>query len=51
MSLFLLQLYCELKKMFARKRTYIGFGTFLVMEGLILFFINQPKHRAGFSST
>ena len=37
--LFLSQLRSELKKMFARKRTYIGFGAFLFLEGLILFLI------------
>lgn len=48
MNLFLLQLSGELKKMFARKRTYVGFGVFLAMEGLVLFFINQPHPRAFF---
>lgn len=48
MNLFLLQLLYELKKMFARKRTHIGFGAFLCMEGLVMFFLSQPKHRAYF---
>ena len=37
--LFLRQLVGELKKMFARKRTYIGFGAFLTLEGIILLLI------------
>ena len=37
--LFLRQLAGELKKMFARKRTYIGFGAFLALEGIILILI------------
>ena len=40
--LFLLQLRFELLKLFARKRTYIGFAAFLGMEGFILFFLNRP---------
>jgi ABC-2 type transport system permease protein len=48
MSLFLFQLYYELKKMFARKRTYIGFGAFLAMEALVLFSLSQPRRRAYF---
>ena len=34
--------------MFARKRTYIGFGAFLLMEGLVLFMINLPGPRGHF---
>jgi ABC-2 type transport system permease protein len=48
MSLFLYQLGNELKKLFARKRTYIGFGAFLLVEILILFLLNLPKPRASF---
>ncbi len=48
MSLFFFQLRNELRKLFARKRTYIGFGAFLLMEGVILFMINLPKPRAHF---
>ncbi|HWB61299.1 MAG TPA: ABC transporter permease, partial [Chthoniobacteraceae bacterium] len=45
MSLFLHQLGNELKKMFARKRTYIGFGAFLAMEFLILVLVNTPPSQ------
>src|SRR5271166_6213445 len=38
--LFLTQLRFELLKMFARKRTYIGFGAFLLMECIILMICN-----------
>ena len=31
--------------MFARKRTHLGFGAFLAMEGLMLFFFNLPHAR------
>jgi ABC-2 type transport system permease protein len=46
--LFLTQLRFELLKMFSRKRTYIGFGAFLAMEGLVLFLFNLPKPKASF---
>lgn len=36
MNLFLLQLRGELRKLFARRRTYIGYGVFLVFEALLL---------------
>ena len=36
MSLFFLQLHGELWKLFARKRTYLGFGVFLGVETLVL---------------
>ena len=42
MSLFLLQLRGELWKLFARKRTYLGFGVFLGVETLILFLWQLP---------
>jgi ABC-2 type transport system permease protein len=45
MPLFLTQLRFELLKMFSRKRTYIGFAAFLLMEGVILFFLSLPKPR------
>lgn len=48
MPLFLTQFRFELVKMFSRKRTYVGFGAFLVMELLILFLLNLPKPRASF---
>jgi ABC-2 type transport system permease protein len=42
MGLFFLQLRGELLKLFARKRTYLGFGVFLGMEMLILMFFQLP---------
>src|SRR5438270_1260022 len=48
MSLFLFQLRNELKKLFARKRTYLGFAAFLLLESVILFMLNRPKPRAEF---
>ena len=42
MSLFLLQLRGELWKLFARKRTYLGFGVFLTVETLILILWQLP---------
>jgi len=38
--LFLHQLRGELRKMFARKRTYIGFGAFIVLEIVLLIFLH-----------
>ncbi len=43
MSLFFLQLRGELWKLFARKRTYIGFGAFLALEIVILILFQLPK--------
>jgi len=43
MSLFLLQLRGELWKLFARKRTYLGFAVFLALELLILLLFQLPK--------
>ena len=43
MSLFLLQLRGELWKLFARKRTYIGFGVFFAIELIILVLFQIPK--------
>jgi ABC-2 type transport system permease protein len=43
--MFLTQLRFELLKMFARKRTYIGFAAFLLMECLILFLLGFPKPK------
>ena len=43
MSLFFLQLRGELWKLFARKRTYIGFGAFFALEILILLLFQLPK--------
>ncbi len=42
MNLFLRQLRCELWKLFARKRTYLGFGVFLAVEMLILILFQIP---------
>ena len=46
MSLFFFQLGNELKKLFARKRTYIVFGVFMLMEALVLFLLNRPHPKA-----
>ena len=35
------QLRWELYRMFARRRTYIGFGVFLGLEGLVLFLMTR----------
>ena len=57
MKLFLRQLRGELWKLFARKRTYIGFGAFFTLELVILIIFQLPKvqrswrrliERAGF---
>jgi ABC-2 type transport system permease protein len=48
MSLFLTQFRYELVKMFSRKRTYVGFAAFLIMELIILFLLNLPRPRARF---
>ena len=46
--LFLTQFRFELLKLFARKRTYIGFGAFLGMEILVLCMANMPGPKAHF---
>ena len=46
--LFLLQFRHELTKMFARRRTYIGFGAFLALEALILFRLTRPGPQQAF---
>jgi ABC-2 type transport system permease protein len=48
MNLFWLQLRHELLKLFGRKRTYIGFGAFLLVESVVLFLVNLPLPRAHF---
>jgi ABC-2 type transport system permease protein len=48
--MFLIQLKNELIKLFARKRTYIGFGAFLAVEVLILFMLQLPKAKRGFEN-
>lgn len=50
-GLILLQFRHELTKMFARKRTYIGFGAFLAVEVLVVVLLNLPKPRASFQRT
>jgi len=47
-TLFFLQLKGELRKLFARKRTYIGFAAFLLLEMLILALFQIPKVRREF---
>jgi len=42
-SLFFLQLRGELRKLFARKRTYIGFGAFFALELVMLAIFQLPK--------
>ena len=48
MALFFLQLWHELVKLFARRRTYIGFGAFLFMEVAVVVGLNRPWPRASF---
>jgi ABC-2 type transport system permease protein len=48
MSLFFAQLRAELLKMFARKRTWIGFGLFLAVEILLLTLLQTEKAQRGF---
>jgi ABC-2 type transport system permease protein len=45
MRLFFVQLKGELRKLFARKRTYLGFGAFLVLELAILALLQLPRVR------
>lgn len=47
--MFLIQLRHELLKMFARKRTYIGFGSFLFVQILILALLQLPKAKRAFT--
>lgn len=51
MSLFLLQLRGELTKMFTRKRTYIGFAVFLLVEILVLIGFQTPPAQRAFQRT
>lgn len=48
MSLFFLQMRNELHKLFARKRTYLGFAAFVAVEILLLLLLNLSKPKAGF---
>jgi ABC-2 type transport system permease protein len=43
MRLFLLQFRGELLKLFARKRTYIGFGAFLAIETILVFLLSTDR--------
>ena len=47
-ELFFLQLKGELRKLFARKRTYIGFGAYIALEVAILALFQIPKVRRAF---
>lgn len=47
MALFFLQLRGELWKLFARKRTYLGFGVFLAVEILVLVLCQLPFGQRG----
>jgi ABC-2 type transport system permease protein len=49
MSLFLTQLRAEILKLFARKRTFIGFGAFLLLE-IVILFLFQTKGVNRFKS-
>lgn len=49
MSMFLRQLRHELTKLFARKRTYIGFGAFVSVQILILVLLQLPKAKRAFN--
>jgi ABC-2 type transport system permease protein len=48
-NLFLRQFYSELLKLFARKRTYLGFAAFLAVETLILLLLQLPKSQRMFT--
>lgn len=43
MNVFVLQFAGELRKMFARKRTYIGFGAFLVVEAALISLLRMDR--------
>lgn len=45
MKLFLRQLSGELRKLFARKRTFIGFGAFMVFEIVVMFLLRLEPVR------
>ncbi len=48
MTFFLRQLWGELVKMSARKRTYIGFAAFLVLEAGLVWILNTPQAQRRF---
>ncbi len=45
MTLWITQLGHELYKLFARKRTYIGFGAFLLLQSAILALLQHPRAK------
>jgi ABC-2 type transport system permease protein len=47
--MFLRQFQNELLKLFARKRTYIGFGTFVCVQSLILLMLQLPHAKREFT--
>lgn len=47
MTIFFLQLRGELRKLFARKRTYIGFAAFLAVELAVLVLLRLPRVQEG----
>jgi len=49
--LFLQQLRGELRKLYARPRTWMGYGAFLLMEGLILWAYRRPGWQAHLRET
>jgi ABC-2 type transport system permease protein len=51
MSLFILQLRGELRKLFARKRTYIGFGAFFALEVLVLMLFQKESVQQWYRRT
>jgi len=48
--MFFIQLRNELLKLFARKRTYIGFGAFVAVEAIILAILQSPKPKKAFTN-
>jgi len=47
MIIFLRQFRGELQKLFSRKRTFIGFAAFLVVEGAVLLLLRLPRVQGG----
>ncbi len=47
-SLLFLQFWHELTKLFARKRTHLGFAAFLFVEAGVLFLLNRPGPKKAF---
>ncbi len=39
----------ELRRMFARRRTWIGFGAFLVLQAMVLILLQTPRARRSFA--